>query len=912
MLRGEWRSSLLIAVLLLLVGMGGGVSHADVAYKVDHTDVDLFNSIPDQYLNLVKQMRIHSTGESHSRQMTHGLELLEAANSKYSVQIDTNLGNLTESGALKVLTSYWYVEYPQWTTYGAGDEKYWSTPTGRAYSVATAYQAAQQGKPLAISLWNWCWDMSVDGLVHDESGATTVFTDDRRDAYLSSILAFNNNASTDPTIFLYNTSVTDAAVAEGGWRVTHYNDDIRAAASANNGILFDQADIENWSNDNTQRRTDTWDSHTLYLRHGDYAETVGTAYPDGHTNDALCIRKAKALWVLLAKMNGWDGGSTPASSISVTAPNGSENWNAGSTHSITWTSSNVTTVNISYSTNNGSSWTAVASGVSAAAQTYSWTVPNTASAQCLVKITSTADGNVYDVSNAVFTITGISVVVTAPNGGENWNAGSTHSITWTSSNVTTVNISYSTNNGSSWTAVASNVSAAAQTYSWTVPNTASAQCLVKITSTADGNVYDVSNAVFTITGISVVVTAPNGSESWKNGSSHSITWTYSNVATVNITYSTNNGSSWTAVASGVNAAAQTYSWTVPNTVSNQCLVKITSAADSSVTDVSNAVFSIVPLVLWGDVDNNQDVDIADALKIATYDIDSLNTGLTSILSYITQRADVNADSNINSTDALICATYDVYPANPYNPARIGNELGSVPKSLVTESTAVIPGLSLTPEGSNRVLVDALVSTAGASQLIGSATVTLTWNPDSLTYISSENAAGNIILSTRDAASGKISYTRFDTNGQTVMEFPALTFERKAPNAKVSFKLAVECAAVAQTFEALTLSNNSVDVILGVEETTPVQFELSQNVPNPFNPSTTIHFSLSEAGTVLLKVYNIQGQRVATLVDDYLPAGTHSILWNAVSDQNEPLSSGVYIYQLRAGGMTGQKQMLLVR
>ncbi len=73
-----------------------------------------------------------------------------------------------------------------------------------------------------------------------------------------------------------------------------------------------------------------------------------------------------------------------------------------------------------------------------------------------------------------------------------------------------------------------------------------------------------------------------------------------------------------------------------------------------------------------------------------------------------------------------------------------------------------------------------------------------------------------------------------------------------------------------------------------------RFKLSQNYPNPFNPLTTIQFSLARVSDVELTVYNMGGEQVVTLVSDELPAGTHTVTWNA-----KGLSSGVYFYRLRA-------------
>jgi hypothetical protein len=92
-----------------------------------------------------------------------------------------------------------------------------------------------------------------------------------------------------------------------------------------------------------------------------------------------------------------------------------------------------------------------------------------------------------------------------------------------------------------------------------------------------------------------------------------------------------------------------------------------------------------------------------------------------------------------------------------------------------------------------------------------------------------------------------------------------------------------------------------------EETLPLAFSLGQNYPNPFNPSTTVRYTVPSAARVVLNVYNVLGQRVATLVDGQRVAGTYEVKWTA-----DRQASGVYLYELRADGtvIATRKMMLL--
>jgi flagellar hook assembly protein FlgD len=95
----------------------------------------------------------------------------------------------------------------------------------------------------------------------------------------------------------------------------------------------------------------------------------------------------------------------------------------------------------------------------------------------------------------------------------------------------------------------------------------------------------------------------------------------------------------------------------------------------------------------------------------------------------------------------------------------------------------------------------------------------------------------------------------------------------------------------------------------VIEITP---KLFGNYPNPFNPSTTISYQLSTDSDVTLIIYNIKGQKVKTLVNETLPAGRYSVVWNGKDNNSKQTSSGIYFYKLSAGNFQQTRKMLLLK
>jgi photosystem II stability/assembly factor-like uncharacterized protein len=105
----------------------------------------------------------------------------------------------------------------------------------------------------------------------------------------------------------------------------------------------------------------------------------------------------------------------------------------------------------------------------------------------------------------------------------------------------------------------------------------------------------------------------------------------------------------------------------------------------------------------------------------------------------------------------------------------------------------------------------------------------------------------------------------------------------------------------------TATGGVVSVNEGQVKLVPLVYQLSNNFPNPFNPTTKFNYSIPQSLTVIIKIFDILGNEIETLVNNEKPAGTYEVAWNA-----EGLTSGIYFYQLKAGDYVETKKMMLIK
>jgi len=98
----------------------------------------------------------------------------------------------------------------------------------------------------------------------------------------------------------------------------------------------------------------------------------------------------------------------------------------------------------------------------------------------------------------------------------------------------------------------------------------------------------------------------------------------------------------------------------------------------------------------------------------------------------------------------------------------------------------------------------------------------------------------------------------------------------------------------------------------VQATLPSRFSLSPNYPNPFNPSTRISYEVAVSGEVNLRIYNVLGQAVRTLVQDFRDTGKYTVEWDGKDEAGNNLPSGVYLFRFQAGGVSRVEKGMLIK
>lgn len=409
----------------------------------------------------------------------------------------------------------------------------------------------------------------------------------------------------------------------------------------------------------------------------------------------------------------------------------------------------------------------------------------------------------------------------------------------------------------------------------------------------------------------VRVTQPNGGEIWVQGQTKQIKWTKTgDVTNLRIEYSTNNGSTWTTINASVPAATGSLNWTVPVTPSTQGRVRI-AWVDSltAITDQSDAAFTISgPTALIATTPDSLRA-VLQYGNNTTFDTLRISNSGTVTLTWST-----TGTSWANGFPAA-----GTVPADSTRPAPVrfnaNGLLGgmywgnlSVASNDAFHSPTTIP-MRLTVVGIVQIVVtprDTL--NFGAVRLGRTDTLTVrvrNSGTDTLRGTTNVNPPGrfstitpNIKLAPNDSTVVRVIFTPLDSTSSYSSTLRILNNDPDPADDTVFVALRGRGTGLT------SVQISSLDII-------PDRFSLEQNYPNPFNPSTTIRFGIpsgvSTDEATMLKVFDVVGREVATLLNEKLSAGSYTVKF-----ETGGLASGIYFYRLTAGKFIETKKMSLLK
>jgi hypothetical protein len=286
-----------------------------------------------------------------------------------------------------------------------------------------------------------------------------------------------------------------------------------------------------------------------------------------------------------------------ARSIAVLTPAGGDMLVRGSTTAISWSAPRIGSVTIQYSPNGGAVWTTVASNVDAQQGSLIWRVPDAKTEQARIRIIEVGGSIIGE--SGLFSIVDPAlpvVKVLSPNGGESYTEGDPIRILWSATpDLSQLALSYSTDGGVTWSEIARNIVAALGSYDWNAPAQPGKNYRIRIDA---GSTSDISDADFTVErklSPKLTMLVPNGGEKLTVGTVETIRWNEEDITDpkVKLELSTDNGSNWSEIAM-VDAGLKSYDWTVPEKITAQGLVRVSTP---TVSDQSNGTFEIAAKVL---------------------------------------------------------------------------------------------------------------------------------------------------------------------------------------------------------------------------------------------------------------------------------------------------------------------------
>lgn len=303
---------------------------------------------------------------------------------------------------------------------------------------------------------------------------------------------------------------------------------------------------------------------------------------------------------------------------------------------------------------------------------------------------------------------------------------------------------------------------------------------------------------------------------------------------------------------------------------------------------------------WGDINFNGFVDVDDAVGVVRYIIGAGDLNRRRLAA-----GDIVRNDTVNVVD-LVGIVYAIFgwplPSNPA-PTPVDDQFATL-KVVHGE----VPDLGM--QSDMAISADMPTEAAGVE-------LTVSYNPEAVEMLKPQMVAGmtDFSLNYSDNGAGTMKVLLYSWRpwnddkliGKGLSDIITLPFVSKAP-------ISADDDRVVRITKAVISDGAARNIPVGSTgpEPLPSMFELAQNRPNPFNPTTTIDFYIDSQGDITLEVFNVLGQLVKTLVDRPMAPGQYSVVWDGTDTEGARMASGVYLYRLKSGDASQTKKMVLLK
>ena len=592
---------------------------------------------------------------------------------------------------------------------------------------------------------------------------------------------------------------------------------------------------------------------------------------------------------------------TPAY-VRLLSPNGGEKWETQTMHTISWKSTGVEKISIDYSTDDGINWMPIADGVSAASDSLVWSAPFIHSETCRIRIRS-ADPPLVSISGNPFAIVQSSIVLHSPQNGDILESGSVEYITWKATpGVDSVRVEYSADDGNSWNLLGT-ADADSSTYRWNIPSTAVSQAHVRVSWIAHPEVFADTGAFSIVStapwatysnGNSVVNIGVQGDYVWCGTSGGLERWDKRDMSCRKFTAADglNDGDRYTSVSVSPDGGVCCSTGSGIYWLYGERFEQIYQNLDMPVSHPYVAYFKALS---------------RDSMIMFFYYMYEINV-------YIYTKGKDSKKPTVSTYLTLDEFTWNCYAMVSNGSSIMGIFLGNHDGLLYYDADKN-PTRFTTADGLPDNKITSLTLAPNGNIWCGTPKGLCRYDGNRWrTFLESDGVNFTDFSSSAFGPDGSVWFVTpsglCSFNGKS---WKTWTMPPGIADAKIS-SVAVAPDRTVWLGTSYGLTRFIPDKLGSIEERNvkPSPLAIAGNYPNPFNPSTTISFTLPAPGKASLVVYDITGRKVRVLASGKLPAGKNTAVWDGKDDSGRLVSSGVYVSRVTMGKYTAVGKMLLMK